>query len=258
MSRGSHGCVALIAALSSGACLIAPNPQFIDANAGESEDTGDSQNSGGSEDPLGCEDGFADCDGEPGCEASLDDPETCGSCSKSCEIAGQLLECDAGQCVGELLFVDLPDAHVDRQQPDQNFGLEPILAVDGDRDAYLELPNLGLMPLGVTIHSAALHLSCTDPGSALDVYRIENSWDEQAMTSDNAPGLGNARLLTFSPRVGENVLELVGLLPSWQVGMPNRSLGLTPASNAGPSPDPVEFSSREGGSPPYLVLSVSW
>jgi hypothetical protein len=239
----------LVLALSSSACLVAPNPDFIDPLAEESEsDTG----------LASCPDGLADCDGEPGCEAHLDDPLTCGSCNKRCEFASQLLECDAGTCVGEVMFTDLADAYVDTEQPQQNFGAEPVLIVDRERDSYIELPNLGTLPSSATIHAVTLHVPCTLTGANIDVYRIESPWDELAMTQQNAPGMGNSRLLTFSPQLGDNTLELVGLLPSWRLGNPKRSLGLTPASGSGSNPDPVEFSSREGAAASYLVLSLSW
>lgn len=239
-----------VIALSSTACLVAPNPEFIDPLVDDDEtDTGDIEQ---------CPAGLANCDGEPGCEASLDDPATCGSCVKRCELGGQMLECVEGLCVGELSFTDLPDVHVDGEQPDQNFGFAPALLVDAERTAYIELPNLGPLPTGATVHSLALHLTCTDSGTSLDVYRVENPWDESAMTHNNAPGLGSSRILTFSPQLGDNALELVGLLPSWRIGNPKRSLGFGPTSSAGPSPDSVDFSSREGSAPPYLVLDISW
>lgn len=238
----------LAVALTNSACLLEQNPDFIGPLA-ESTETGD----------AGCPEGLADCDGEPGCEADLSEPSTCGSCSKRCEIGGQMLACVEDECTGEVWFSDLPDAMVDRQQPAENFGSEPILIVDGERDAYIELPSLGPLPSGATIHSIALHLTCTRPGAALDVHRVETPWDEISITGNNAPGLsGSSRILTFTPTIGDNSIELVGLLQSWRIGNPRRSLALRPSTNAGSDPEPGDFASREGDSPPRLSLSLSW
>lgn len=241
-----HGLGLSLAIMLTGvACLVAPNPDFIDSDG--TDETGSGE----------CPVGTLDCDDQPGCETDATDPATCGSCEKRCELAGEMLECVAGQCAGSIVFVDLPDAYVDHGQPDQNFGAEPLLLIDGARESYIELPNIGALPSGATVESVALHLTCTVPGASLDVYRVETPWDESAITGSNAPGNNNTRLLTVASTLGGNVIELVGLLPSWRTGNPKRSLELRVESN-GSEPAPVEFSSREGASPPSLVLTLRW
>ena len=46
---------------------------------------------------VSCKPGFESCDGDDGdgCEASLADPETCGSCDNAC---GPDFSCDNGDC----------------------------------------------------------------------------------------------------------------------------------------------------------------
>jgi hypothetical protein len=235
-------------ALASTACLVEPNPDFIDPTAGDGTgDTGSSM----------CPAGTLDCDGEPGCEADASDPYSCGSCDHVCELAGELLECVAGQCTGTVMFTDFPDAYVDRNLPDQNFGSEPSLLIDAARDSYLELPDI-TVPSNAQFESVALHLSCSQPGALIDVYRIETGVDEPLVTEATAPTLNNELIASVTPVVGDNVVELVGLLPSWRSGNPKRSLGLRSDPDAGPDPTLVEFSSREGSSPPYLMVTLRW
>lgn len=74
-------------------CLARPNVTSATCSAGQCE--------------FVCQIGFADCDGleENGCEASLDEPTTCGSCTNDC--TGVLANvaraaCEAGACgIGE-------------------------------------------------------------------------------------------------------------------------------------------------------------
>jgi hypothetical protein len=48
-----------------------------------------------------CEDRYRNCDGKPenGCEASLDDVSTCGSCNTVCDIERAIEGCEDGVCV---------------------------------------------------------------------------------------------------------------------------------------------------------------
>lgn len=241
------------------ACMIAPNPDFIDPLAGSVDETGSGSDEIGSDetdpdetDPDECPAGGLDCDGVPGCEAHTDDPATCGRCDKSCAMNGEMLECVDGQCVGTIVLEGLADAHVDHDLPNQNFGGEPVLIIDGSRDAYIDLPEV-TVPSGASLDSIALHLSCTTSGADINVYRIEQPWNEQSITAGNAPNLNN-QVLSFSPTIGENVIELLGRISGWPTSGDTRSLGLGPLSETAP----VEFSSREGSSPPTLVLTLHW
>jgi hypothetical protein len=231
--------------LASTACLIEPNPDFIEPNgdAGETDST----------DAGMCPEGTLDCDGEPGCESDATDPSSCGSCSKVCELGGQMIECVEGECVGTVTFTELADTYVDADQPSQNFGLEPTLIVDASRATFIALPDIGALPSGAIEH-VGLHVTCTQLGTTLQLQRVETEWDEQQLTASSAPS-GSEVIGSFDFTLGENVVELAGMLPSWRSGTPKRSIEL---SATGPDPLPVEFSSREGASAPYLTVTLSW
>jgi hypothetical protein len=237
-------------ALATTACLVEPNPDFLGAGTDETESTGP---------PGTCPEGTLDCDGEPGCEADADDPLTCGSCSKSCEWQDELLSCVEQQCTGTVVFTDLPDTYVDGDQPEQNFGSDPILVMDVASDSYIELPSIEAVPTGATIETLALYLTCvSEPGASLDVYRVETSWDEQQLTGSSAPGLDKALVASVAIELGHNIIDLVDLLPSWRMGNPKRSLAFGPDLDAGPDPIATECSSREGAAPPFLLLTMRW
>jgi hypothetical protein len=247
VSRRSGGAIVGVM-LTSTACLVEPNPEFM-ASAGE---TGAMETS-----PTDCPAGTLDCDGEPGCEADADDPLNCGSCDNVCEFGGEMLSCVAEQCTGTVVFTDLPDAYVDSAAPDQNFGSSPLLLVNTTQTSYIELPDIDAIPSTATIETLALHLTCIpESGASVDVFRIETSWDEQQLTGDNAPSFDQSLISSLDLVIGQNVIDLVGLLPSWRMGNPKRSLAFGPDPNAGPAA--VECSSREGTAPPFLLLTMSW
>jgi hypothetical protein len=245
----------IVLGLASTACLIEPNPDFIDPTAdetgtGNADDTDDTDDTG----PSVCPVGTLDCDDEPGCESDADDPSSCGSCSKICEFDGEQLECVAGECTGTVVFTELADVHVDSDQPSQNFGFAPSLIVDKSRTSYIALPDISELPSTTTLAHVGLHVTCIEPGSTVEMQRVESEWDEQQLTQSSAPS-GSEVIGNVDFTLGENVIELTGMLPSWRSGTPKRSLEL---SSIGPDPVLVELSSREGASPPYLVLTLSW
>jgi hypothetical protein len=226
--------------LASTACLE-PNPDFIEPTADGAE-TGDD----------GCPEGLLDCDDEPGCEADANDPSHCGSCGKTCELNGEMLECVAGQCVGTVFFTELADAYIDSEQPSQNFGVEPTLIVDQSRASYVALPELDTLVSGGKLDYVGLHLTCTQAGTTVQVQRVQSVWDELQVSASTAPSGSNV-IGDFDFGPGETVIELTDELPNWIA--PKRSLRF---NASGADPLPVLFSSREGGSAPYLEVTIRW
>lgn len=228
--------------LTSTACLIGPNPDFIEPTADGAE-TGDED---------GCPEGLLDCDDEPGCDADAGDPSHCGSCSKPCELDGEQFECVAGQCVGTVFLTELADAYIDNDLPSQNFGAEPTLIVDQSRASYIALPELESLVSNGTLDYVGLHLTCTKAGTTVQIQRVQSVWDELQMSASSAPSGSNViGSYDFGP--GANVIELTHELPNWIAA--KRSLRFNPT---GSDPLPVQFSSREGSNAPYLEVRIRW
>ena len=97
MSDGSTSGAGTTAAADSG--LPGGGEDASSGSGGAAEDTsGETSGGSGSSGQGGaeCEPGWLDCDDEPGCESSADTVATCGSCEKSCEVAGTQLACSEG------------------------------------------------------------------------------------------------------------------------------------------------------------------
>jgi len=243
----------LVVALPGCGLFLGPNPQFMDSLADDGETDTDSDELATSDDDM-CPPGTLDCDGDPGCESSVDDPGSCGGCDNNCELGGEPLECVDGQCVGTVVFTDLADTYVDTELASQNFGAETRLVIDSSRASFIALPDIGELPMAASLEHVLLHVTCTQAGTSVQVQRIETEWDELELTADNAPS--GSQVLDDVPLLrGENVIDLVGMLPSWRSGTPKRSVEL---SAIGPNPQPVVCSSREGRSPPYWEIAISW
>jgi hypothetical protein len=238
--------VGLALMLAANACLIGPNPDFIEADA-DSTTTADAE----------CPVDLLDCDATPGCESHIDDELTCGSCDNACILGGELTACVLGQCIGSATLLIDADADVDASLPDQNFGESPVLRIDATHHAYLRLPDLAELPDDATIDwidSITLHLDCVAEGASIEFYRVEQAWDELELTDSNAPPMAGSAVVSVTPVIGENSIELVDLLGAWQNGSASRSLGIRRGSAEGT----VEFVSSEGGATPYLVVTGGW
>ena len=238
-------------ALTTPACLIEPNPKFVET-ASANGDTG--LDGTGSECPAGT----LDCDDQPGCESDSTDPLTCGSCEKRCVVKGEQLTCEAGECSGTLTFTDLADSYVDHDLPDQVFGGESELRIDSRRDAYVALPSLLEIPSTATYESIELLMSCSQAGGAIEVYRVSSPWQESDLAGSNAPSISGEALVSFNPELGENAIDLFDKVPGWRAGEPKHSLALLSNSMPGPRQPGVTFASRESGEGPRLVLTIRW
>jgi hypothetical protein len=233
----------LVLALASSACLLDPNPDFIEAGT-----SGDDEWSGE------CPAGTLDCDGLPGCEADVDDPATCGSCSKSCVVGDNVLECDAGQCRGVVMLDVRQDTYADLDEPDQVFGAEPVLRVDARRNVYLELGNLDIVPSQATIGTILLLLTATRSGELVTVHRVTSPWSQTTLTANNAPLIHGEVLAGFEPAIGENHVDLTGLFSPGQIGTPRYDVAL----RSDIEDDTIEFLSSETGLGPYLLITAHW
>ena len=144
--------------------LVEINPEFNDERGSE----GDGAEGTGGEGHSECPEGMLDCDEFPGCESSAEAVETCGSCSHSCVVEGQVLSCEAGTCVGTLEFPATGDVTIDESQPDTNLEGEVDLWVRSmpRSDVLVGLPDLTGIPLEASVESASLEIAVTNPGTS--------------------------------------------------------------------------------------------
>jgi VCBS repeat-containing protein len=147
-----------------------------------------------------------------------------------------------------LTFGPTDDAYVDSKKPTANHGSDSLLQVRAgakELDSYLKFAVSGIG----TVLEAKLRLwvekDSPDGGS---VYSVSNAWDEGSLVWNNAPVIGGTPLAAAGAVVTGTWVELN--VTSAIVGNVDHSFALTSGiSNA------VRYSSKEGGTPPELVVT---
>ncbi len=143
------------------------------------------------------------------------------------------------------------DAYVDASFPTNNYGSSIILRVDASPDlhSYLKftIPELG----SKSISQAHLYLYANS-AVAYDLNAFEvsdNTWNENTITYDNSPSLGN--LISSAGQASSGTWEIIDVT-SYLTGSGVISIGLTTTSSTSTS-----LASRESGlNSPYLVLDL--
>ena len=274
--------ISALAGLVASGCLIEPNPDFDEpgAEADSDSDDGDPTTSDG--DPTSgetasgdgdgdgdpgdgdpgdgdpgepCPDDLLDCDDRPGCEASASDPLTCGSCEHSCELAGQLLDCEAGVCSGSVVLPTLADTHVTSAVPDMNFADETSMWVSttwGTEQAYIDFVDLAALSPDAVITAASLDVFFQSTGDPLALHRVEEAWVEAELTWANQPDLGPP-LLSIDTTWGEASIDLLPVFTAWVGDPPSHGIALLPEGT-----EATEIFSRETNMGPSLSLTLSW
>jgi len=123
----------------------------------------------------------------------------------------------------------------------------------------------GQVPPGATITSAALQLTCTDSGSAMQVYRLTQNWTEDGATwnerfpgstwaSPGADGAGSnagVAIVADCTTIGQRLVDMTRFVQEWSDGAPNYGIVFVESGTDG-----VDFISSDSGSSP--VLSVTY
>jgi hypothetical protein len=221
----------------------------------ESSTTADAETGNG----ANCLPTTADCDGDGLCEADLTAAATCGACDKSCVLPGATLACNAGMCEGVVAIVDVADTYIDDDDDDDNFGSAAHLLVvdDADTDIGLIKPNdLGGIPVGATVLSAELVLTCTTVGSPMTVTEIASPWDEATVTW-NARPQATTQLGTHATAAGPNLIPITAVAQAWvDAGAPGHGVQLATNGEAenmfasGEHPTPTDH--------PRFELTISY
>jgi acid phosphatase type 7 len=154
---------------------------------------------------------------------------------------------------GPTLIAAEADARVRESSPDENDGKGSTLRADGAGDSEIEsFLRFTVTEVAGPIQSARLRVYVTDNGTdnGPAVHTTDSSWDENSITWNNRPGrtseaLDNKDALGTNSWVEYDVTSVV-------TGSGTFSFVLVADSSDG-----VVFSSREGGQPPQLALSLT-
>lgn len=207
-----------------------------------------------------CEEGFADCDGAPGngCEANLDDPAHCGSCSKTCVIGSPGFSCFEGECSGSTTITALDDTRLQDNAPDDVLGTLPTLLIDDGPNRYevlIKAPELDLLPRGANIESATLRLTCSDAGGPVDVRVVTADWDVDLVTWNSRPALDPAVVANFSANNGPITVPLTSVVQGWVDG---DNFGVNMATESAAGSDYHATEAADAALRPALELTATY
>ncbi len=143
------------------------------------------------------------------------------------------------------------DSYVDSANPTTTHGTSTQLRVDGSPlvDSYLRF-DLSSVP--GTITGLALKVFANSSSTAGYAVRgvADNTWSESTLNWNNAPPIGSANVGT-SGAFSSNTLTTV------DVSALNNGNGLLSMAMIGINGTAISFSSREGATPPQLVVTYS-
>jgi hypothetical protein len=150
-----------------------------------------------------------------------------------------------------LTFIPAADAYLEAGFPTSNFGSGGTIQVDNSPVKHFLLKFTVTGVAGRTVTSAKLRLRCVDPStSGGDFHRLlDTSWGETTVTWNNAPAAEPAVFSSLGAVVAGSTYE-VGL--PFVTGDGTYAVRVTSTNSNG-----ADYSSKEGTSPPQLVVSVS-
>jgi len=144
------------------------------------------------------------------------------------------------------------DSFTNANQPTTNFGSNVALKLDGsaNKNVYIrfDLSGLPAGTVGSQVSKAELVLfpsTVSTPGN-FDLFRVTSSWNENAVTFNNAPshaGTADASRVSITVVNGYLAVDITSLVKNWVDGvLPNNGLALLPSSGSTIS---VFFDSKE-------------
>ncbi|MCG8604609.1 Ig-like domain-containing protein, partial [bacterium] len=144
------------------------------------------------------------------------------------------------------------DVHVKSTNPDKNYRARPYLIVE--KDAFTAYLKFDVQGTG-TIQTATLRLYVT--GNSVEggeIFSVSNNfegsttpWDEESLTASNAPVISGPSLASIGQAALGTYLEI-------DITQAVSGAGLFSFAIWKDTPDKVEYSSKEGGQPPQLVV----
>lgn len=179
--------------------------------------------------------------------------------SKPPELVVTFGEPDSVPCTGETVTADR-DARVGEGSGWSNFGTSTTLRVRSqdvdDTRSLIGFP-LPTIPSGCDLAGATLRVnaSASDTGRTIDAYRVNASWTETGVTWNNQPATtGSAASATSA--TGWNEWEVTSHVQSMYSGS-NHGFLIRDANEDNSFARTQDYSSREGASPPELVLTYT-
>jgi hypothetical protein len=164
------------------------------------------------------------------------------------------------------------DAQITAETPATPDGSGAAINVDGQSPhahGLLKFPGLvgsspGQVPPGASITSAVLQLTCTDPGSAMQLHRLTQDWlEDQATWNERSPGSAwaspgadgagsNAGVAAIGDctATGPRLVDITAFVQEWAGGSPNYGIVLIDSGTDG-----VDFASSESASSPALSVT---
>ncbi len=160
---------------------------------------------------------------------------------------------------GRVVVAAAEDAHVVARSPNQNFGRDPVLSVDGggqamrDKDWSIAYMKFRFQIPGRFVSAKLrLHVSdnaWADSGDSGVVRLVEGQWTETGITFANRPKLGRTVAKIGRVRRGEVVERELDIDLT---GKTELSLAIDPTSADG-----TGYVSKEGGDPPQLIIEYA-
>ncbi len=141
------------------------------------------------------------------------------------------------------------DTFSNSAQATKNYGAQGSLAVQLGSVSFLKF-NLATLPVGVPVNKATLRLyvDAVTTGGKFDVYQLNNSWSESALTYNNAPVLGlsatgnNGITISASSLNQFVVIDITPQVQAWASGGTNNGVALALVPGSGGS---FSFDSKE-------------
>jgi len=144
------------------------------------------------------------------------------------------------------------DAYVRANQPNGNFGAEPVLRAQGGTmpaTTYLKFDATAVVPAAF-LAKLSLRNSTSGSGGGNTHAAIDTSWTELGLTFSNAPAFGG--ILAAHPQSSRDGTYAANVTASCNADA-DRILTYVIAMQAGQQ---VEFTSREANQPPRLIVTV--
>jgi hypothetical protein len=172
----------------------------------------------------------------------------------------------------------IEDTYLSASSPNSNYGSNALVLTDGENPVANSLLRFGTLigtaegqvPPGAVIESAILEVNCTNVGTTLYIYRLNEGWDENSATWNTRDGFSpwsdagahgpashdSAGVTGTLSATGSRTVDMTSIVQNWSDGAPNYGVVLV---NSGV--DGVQFESSESGASPRLTVtwrSMAW
>ena len=170
-----------------------------------------------------------------------------------------------GACPGTIVLQPDADTRILAGAPGSNFGTQNRLDVGRDmadrQYTLLHFPVESALGSNEYVHDAylRLHVQDTDAGLQppwpISLYTLKSGFGETAVTWNNQPGFADyVKTISVNDTAQHQINGLGALVEGWNSGDINNT-GLAIAASAGDFV--LKYDSREGSSPPELVITCS-